>query len=288
MINYHCPGFWTHFEVFQLLFDLYDNHRECFYEDVQISCIFGAFPGMDWNGGSYFPGKADMQEIINKAQYFSQRKTPLKFTLTNPLLNELDCFNRYCNTILAMCDNGINEVLVSSPIIEEHIRENFPNYKINLSIIETTNTDRTVEEYVDLTKKYNHIVLPRKFNNDFKFLNAIPLEYRNKFEILCTDPCNPNCSRLGSHYYDYAKAQLGLTADNSLLKCSSLDAKEPFRLNKNKEHQIEYDDIKNIYEPIGFSEFKISGRANSAGIIDMVYRLIKPEYHKDLFLLIFR
>ena len=46
---------------------------------------------------------------------------------------------------------------------------------------------------------------------------------------------------------------------------------------------ISYDEIKEIYEPLGYSEFKISGRWNKNSIALNVTRyLIKPEYQFDV------
>ena len=64
---------------------------------------------------------------------FNSRGIPLRFTFTNPLIEEKHLSDKVCNDILKMADNGMNEVIVMSPILEQYIRENYPGYKITSS-----------------------------------------------------------------------------------------------------------------------------------------------------------
>ena len=57
-------------------------------------------------------------------------------------------------------------------------------------------------------ENYYQIVLPRRKVKDFDFLNSISKENRDKFELLCNDPCPVTCPRLYTHYKDFAKATL--------------------------------------------------------------------------------
>lgn len=67
------------------------------------------------------------------------------------------------------------------------------------------------------------IVLPRRVLKDFDFLNSIPIEKRNKFKILCNDPCPINCPFLYEHYKNYGKVSLFEESGNaSLLECKTL------------------------------------------------------------------
>jgi hypothetical protein len=90
----------------------------------------------------------------------------LKFTLTNPVLELVDCYDRYSNTILALAENELNEILIVSPILENFIRNKYPNYKINRSIISTTGQEETLDNYLQELEKYNKIVLPRRLVKD--------------------------------------------------------------------------------------------------------------------------
>ena len=45
----------------------------------------------------------------------------MRYTYTNPLLTREDLSDAYCNFCMKAADNGMNEVLVVSDILEEYI-----------------------------------------------------------------------------------------------------------------------------------------------------------------------
>lgn len=283
MINYHCPDFLYGFEIYKFLFKIQEEHPEVFYDNVKIKSIFGSFPTMTWMGGGYCllprTKSIDIQKIV---EFYREKNIPLKLTLTNPMLEEIDCYDRYCNTVLTLCENDINEVLVSSPILEDFIRTEYPRYKINHSII-ATEQDKTIEEYIKELDKYNTVVLPRRILKNMDLLEQIPNEYRNRFEFLCNDPCDINCPRLYEHYKDFGKAQLSIPDGERKIGCTSL-CNEMFPHAKNYNYQIHYDEIVNLYQPKGFTEFKLSGRSDPIIIIlTLVPYLIKPKYQRDMY-----
>ena len=65
--------------------------------------------------------------------------------------------------------------------------------------------------------------------------------------------------------------------------CAAPDASYGYRFSKAMENPgfISIDDIKNVYMPMGFSNFKIEGRGlGSALILEfLLYYMTKPEYH---------
>ena len=65
-------------------------------------------------------------------------------------------------------------------------------------------------------------------------------------------------------------------------KCNSPDAKEGYRFSKAMKNPgfISVNDIKKIYLPMGFENFKIEGRGlGSALVLEfLLYYMVKPEY----------
>lgn len=290
MINYHCPDFYRAFDIYQTLIMLKKNYPYCFYDNVNIASIFGTFPAMTWNGGSIdclmpkIPLHM-MEEIIG---IYYDEQIPIKLTVTNPLLEKEDCYDRYCNAVLKLCENDQNEVLVSSPVLENYIREKYPLYKINHSIL-ATKEDKTVEEYVDELSIYHQVVLPKRVVKNFDFLTKIPEEYRSRFELLCSDHCNDYCPRLYTHYRDYAKGQLFLADEPQKFNCSQNNGNDPFEYLNTKSNQILIHEIQKDYEPYGFSEFKLSGRQDIVKtILVLTEYFIKPEYKYDVTYLLFK
>lgn len=251
---------------------------EMFYENIYFGSIFGSFPGMTWNGGSFYPGQVILIEAEKVVKLYEELSIPIKLTITNPSLTKEDCYDRYCNALLKLCDNGKNEVLISSKILENYIREKFPNIKINKSIIASQEDC----DYIEELKIYNKIVLPRRVLQDFNFLNSLPNEARSKVELLCNDPCPPNCYRLYDHYKIYGDISLFKDYPNSpKADCIFFNTDEDFILKNHrfKESKITIDKIKTDYSPLGFTEYKISGRGHPNDIVfSIIPYLIKSEY----------
>ena len=283
MINYYCGGFYDAEDIYEKFFQLKEKSPYIFYNNVKLSKIFGSFPNMVWNGGGYNFGEMPLIEEIEQTSInYYYKDIPLLLTCTNPALEKTDIYDRYCNTILSILDNGKNEIMVSSPYLEEYIRKNYPNYKINKSII-ASEFDYDLNEALN---DYNTVVLPRRYAKDFNYLsNSIALENRHRVEILCNDPCPINCPYLYSHYKEFGKVQMYQKSIN----CSEANCKMPFRKQypweRDKSQIITYNEIVEKYLPLGYTEFKISGRNNINHVIyNLVNYFIKPEYQAQVFL----
>ena len=291
MKNYYLPGFLENQHMYKIFLFFKEHHPECFYDNVNISKIYGIFPGCIWNGGSAWYGGGFTRSLIQDTfGWYKEKGVQLQLTCTNPILEERDMYDRLGNAILEEACNFQNvEVLVSNDIMEKHIRENYPTLPVDKSIIATTR-DREIllpEDYIKLADEYNMVVFPRKYSKDWEFLNQIPQDKRNKFEILCTDPCSIHCPRLYTHYEDLGKSQLFLPCENTL-ECTSFHPNNPFKEKTyQKKYQISVEELAQ-YEEAGYSEFKISGRIHLAmAILRVVPYLIKPEYQLDIMLQMF-
>ena len=127
---------------------------------------------------------------------------------------------------------------------------NYPELKIAKSIISTKND----LDFNNLNE-YNHVVLPIRYNKNFNKLKEIPKQDRDKYEFLCTDPCPDNCPRLYEHYNGFAEVTL---FKNNKENIDCLNNK--IQSFKKSNHSISYEDIIKDYIPLGFNNFKISGR----------------------------
>ena len=281
MINYYCPEFFRAFKLYENLLILQSKYPEIFYENINIKRVFGSFPGMIWNGGSVFMGGTSLKEVEECRNKWEYLGIPLQITITNPCLIKEDCYDRYCNKILEIMENGKNEVLISSEILEEYIRKEFPGYKINSSIIRESkiNTNKIIYDET-IFSKYENIVLPKRYLKDFEYLNKIDKKFRNKIEFLCTDPCPSNCPKINSHYEEMGKTTLFEIYDDFKLHCSSINHSDLFGTQQFIQDQILYEEIVKDFLPLGYTEFKISGRGESLGVLlNLLPYIIKPEYH---------
>lgn len=277
---FNLPEFYMTQSLFSNMKMLKDKHPEIWIPDSEIACIFGNFPSAIWNGGGINHSGTVTREIVQQTFdfYNYELHIPLRLTFTNPLITEEHCYDSYCNMIAECGHNGMNEILTSSPVLENYLRKKYPKYKFCRSIIGAR------EEPIALDPKYHIEVMRRRMNNNWDFLETIPMTERPKIEFLCTDPCPDNCPRLYTHYRDFARAQLDFSVSNPNCGCSMIEVKGDltYHYTTGLETYISRDMIDKEYLPRGFNQFKISGRGSVLGpAFGIIYYMIKPEYHQD-------
>lgn len=274
MIYYYIPDFIGHYSVNQKLLELMQQLPEIFYDDFKIGAVFGNFPNCIWNGGGHFNGNyMDKGQMEYYSSMFNMYGVPLRLTMTNPLIEEKHTYDSYANFIMKNLNNGFNQVLVSNPILEEHIRKNYPEYPVVRSILAAKDV------YYDDSDKYFMSVLRKHKNDDLEFLQNI--ERKEKIEILANETCEENCPRAYTHYLEYAKMTLHQDYNEDLIPCSY---NRNFKMKKFYESPLclTYEKIKKVYEPMGFKHFKISGRGTHGGVVlYYAHYMVKPEYKED-------
>lgn len=278
---FNLPEFFLTKNLFLEISELRRQHPEIWIPDSEIACVFGNFPSAIWNGGGVNHGGTVTREVIQDTFNFYnyELNMPLRLTFTNPLITEEHCHDIYCNIIAECGHNGKNEILTSSPVLENYLRNKYPNYKYCRSIIGAR------EEPIALDPKYHIEVMRRRMNNNWEFLETIPMNLRPKVEFLCTDPCPDNCPRLYTHYRDFARSQLEYSVSNPECACSMTEVKGdlPYNYTTTLETYISREMIDKEYLPRGFNQFKISGRGSVIGsTFGVVYYMIKPEYQQDV------
>lgn len=283
MAKFNLPDFVVGRPLYASIVQLQQESPEIFIPDTEIASIFGCPVNAVWNGGGMALGGNMMfkQEVKDLIEFYNyELHLPIRFTFTNSLIGEKECWDSYCNMLAECGHNGHNEILTSSPTLEKYLRENYPNYKFCRSII-AAGTDPLGE--ID---KYDLVVCRRNMNNNWDFLETIPINKRHKVEFLCTDPCPDNCPRLYTHYRDFARGQLDFELSAPNTACSMGQVKGPFPLHYTKtklKTYISRETIDKEYAPRGFSMFKLSGRGNPIGmILNVVDYMIKPEYQFDV------
>lgn len=281
MINMNMPDFLDGRLIYGATIDLMRDHPEAFYDDTRIASIFGCFPGCIWNGGSinFYPYwfKREIELLIR--WYNEVLNIPLRFTFTNPLVQEKHLNDTYGNLIAELGHNGKNEILTSSRILENYLREKYPNYKYCSSIVGTDTEPYATDPH------YGLVVMRRKMNNDWEYLDSVPMEHRHKIEFLCNDPCPDNCTRIYSHYRDLGRAQIEMDPASGKTECSMLEKRGTFqRYNMHSlKAYISRDMILNDYLPKGYNQFKTSGRGNPWRMVHNICEyMVKPEYHEDV------
>lgn len=295
-VKFHLPNFSTHFKFNLVFLAMMEECPHFMREGVEIASVFGIFPPSMWNGGRTQGGTCDDNFISGVTRTFNRKGIPLRFTFTNPMLQEKHLDDKFCNKVLRIANNGINEVIVVSPLLEEYIRKNYPKYKITSSTCKRLDSIEALNE--ELKKDYNLVVMDYDLNNRFELLEQV--EDKERCEILVNACCIPNCTRRVDHYKSIGLQQIAycehlaknpnkpFKAEASvkpqyrdILNCPTMDF-NPFDIRKHRTH-ITPDDIWEKYVPMGFRHFKIEGRtANTITLIEhYLYYMVKPEYRDE-------
>ena len=288
-VGFHIPDILNHHRINVILYETIKENPEMFRDGVKIASVYGVFPTAMWNGGRFSGGQPVDSNFMKRCiEDYNSRGIPVRYTFTNPLITKEHLGNHYCTQMLRAANNGMNEVIVNSQVLEDYIRENYPNFKITSSTCKEIRTPEGVD--AELAKDYNLIVLDYNWNNNFEFLESI--KEKNRCEILVNACCTPNCKRRGEHYKNigmqqiqYAE-QLAHGAKNIKL-VDSFDCQYAcqnlYKTTGYSTH-ISPDDIYEKYAPMGFSHFKLEGRTNPAVSVleNYVYYMAKPEYRDQV------
>ena len=273
MIKFHMAEAHNHVSFNLALADTYLQVRELFRDEVEIGSFFGSRT-LIWNGGRAILGYYNPERYKKEIEAYNERGIPYRFTFTNTMITEEYLDDYDCNDILDFADNGMNEVLVYSPVLEEHIRKTHPNMKISSSTCKCIRDINEVKE--ELAKPYSLVVLDFNFNNDFEKLEMLTPEERKRCEILSNPSCRPGCTRRLDHYNYISKAQLHFPEWLDKQRMLPPDKREdPEKYFKEwecddrkfdpfgtKEYplRVSPDDVYGKYKEMGFENFKLEGR----------------------------
>lgn len=292
--RFHLPDFAGHFKFNLVFAEFLARRPEFFREGVEIASIYGVFPPSLWNGGRTQGGICDKNFVKGVIKAFNDRGIPLRFTFTNPVLEKKHLSDDFCNMVLNLANNGLNEAIVVSPILEDYIRKNFPKYKITSSTCKRITDGEQLCSEVE--KDYHIVVIDYDLNHDFETLEKIT--DKSKCELLVNACCNPNCPIRSEHYNAIGLQQIAYANHvkkyrdvpfnqerllrehpeiQKFVDCNCA-GRSLFDVKKLKNH-ISPDEIWEKYIPMGFEQFKIEGRTfETFNLLEhYMYYMIKPE-----------
>ena len=295
-VKFHLPGLRYNYPLNMFGLSMLEQYPHYFREGVEIASFFGSFPFSLWNGGRLITDdQCDAGFVQHVIKSINAKGIPVRFTFTNPLITEEDLDDPFCNYCMKAGDNGMNQVLVFSPILEEYIRNNYPSYKIDSTTCKEIRDVDTLNE--ELSKDYKYVVLDYNLNNQWDLLEKV--ERKDKLEVLVNALCVPNCKRRGDHYKNVALNQQ-IIKDNRTLPPEKRKHIIPWTCeygDKNCLYTIQDystfispEAIWEKYVPMGINNFKIEGRtANLFSLIETYcFFMLKPEYVGEARLLLLR
>ncbi|MDR0987156.1 MAG: hypothetical protein LBL98_05640 [Ruminococcus sp.] len=283
-IGFHLPGILRPYKMIMGLIYFTENNPEYFRDGAYIASVYGTFPTSVWNGGRFIQGLTDEKTVRVSVENINEKGIPVRFTFTNPVVTEEELSDRFCNRTLEIANNGMNEVIVNSPLLEKYIREKYPKYKI------TSSTCKQIENAVDLNaelqKDYNLVVLDYNWNHDINFLSSI--KEKERCELLVNACCIPHCPNRGEHYRRIGEEQNRYWTEQKQSR-GKLPVVEDIScpyMNNSIYDTVDYETrilpnaLYDTYVPMGFKHFKIEGRTTPTtdNIDAIVQYMAKPEF----------
>ena len=276
---FHLPGLFEFYELYKRFLPLFFEHREYFYEWCKIGSIYGAPAGCIWGGGRVGEGDQDPGEVLALLEKFG---ISARLTFSNSLLREELLADRKCNALCAMFEKGgkrKNGVIVHSELLLEYLKKKYPGlYFVSSTTKVLTDFDRFTEE-ID-REEFRYAVPDFRLNKALDQWDTLSERQKAKVEFLCNECCFYGCRDRKRCYEAVSRKNLG--EDGPEHCCMAPGAGEGYRFSRAMENPgfIGIDEIRNVYLPMGFFNFKIEGRGlGNALILEfLLYYMTRPEY----------
>lgn len=278
-VYYHLPGLFEFYELYCVFLPLYREHREYFYDWCEIGSVYGAPADCIWGGGRVGGGDCSPQEILALMREYG---ISARLTFSNSLLREEHLSDKKCNTLCTLfseLQGKRNGVIVHSDLLLDYLKRNYPKLYF---VSSTTKVLTDFEELVNEIKRdeFLYVVPDFRLNKAWGKWNTLSQNQKEKVEFLCNECCWFGCRERKLCYEAVSRKNLGENCPDH--RCTAPDAREGYRFSKAMENPgfIGTDEIKNIYLPMGFNNFKIEGRGlGSALILEfLLFYMTKPEY----------
>ncbi len=273
-IYWHLPGLCYFRLLNHALFHLMQQYPDSFREGYRIGSVYGTIPGAIWNGGRSVFGISPRSDIEKVVKSYNDRGIPARFTWTNSLLTQKHLNDTYCNLIMQIADNGMNQVLVNRDCLENYLRREYPSYKVISSTTKRMTDMAGLKE--ELEKDYYLVVLDYDLNHDERVLSRLQ-PYAGKIEILVNEICYPNCPKRAEHYRDESRAQLEYDIV-SKFQCPNKATPRVFEECMKRPAFISNEQIGEYIER-GYVNFKIVGRGLPQDFVkeSYLYFLVKDS-----------
>ena len=278
-VYYHLPGLFEFYELYRVFLPVFREHREYFYDWCEIGSIYGAPSDCIWGGGRTSFGDADPQKVLALMQEY---KISASLTFSNSLLRKEHLQDRKCNALCELFEKQMeveNGVILHSELLLNYLQNTYPHfYFVSSTTKVLTDFQRLLEEVN--REEFRYVVPDFRLNKMFDKLNPMSDSQKEKVEFLCNECCWFGCKDRKACYESVSRKNLGESCQEH--DCHAPGAEGGYLFSKALTNPgfISATDIKDVYQPMGFSNFKIEGRGlGSALILEfLLYYMTRPEY----------
>ena len=283
MAHYHLPGLFEFYELYRVFLPLFYEHRDYFYEWCDIGSIYGAPENCIWGGGRIEEGTQNPKDVLALLKEYGISG---RLTFSNSLLSGKHLSDSRCNAICRMfeeSDGPENGVIVHSELLLDYLRRTYPGLYF------VSSTTKVLTEFPELLREldreeFRYVVPDFRLNKKLKERNTLSSAEKDKVEFLCNECCWFGCKDRKVCYESVSRLNLGERGEEH--RCSAPDAEEGYVFSKAMKNPgfLSKEEIREVYMPMGFSNFKIEGRGlGSALILEfLLYYMTKPEHQLEV------
>lgn len=280
---YHLPGLFEFYDLYSVFLPLFRGHREYFYDWCEIGSVYGAPADCVWGGGRVGFGEHEPREVLKLMQEYGVSS---RLTFSNSLLCAEHLSDRKCNALCALFGESKeprNGVIIHSDILLEYLKKRYPEFYF---VSSTTKVLTDFRQFVHELERedFSFVVPDFRLNKTFDKLNSLSASQKNKVEFLCNECCWFGCTDRKNCYENVSRKNLGENCPEH--RCKAPNAGNGYRFSEAMKNPgfISVNDIRNVYLPMGFSNFKIEGRGlGSAVVLEfLLYYMTKPEYQLNV------
>lgn len=280
---YHLPGLFEFYDLYSAFLPLFRGHREYFYDWCEIGSVYGAPADCVWGGGRVGFGEHEPREVLKLMQEYGVSS---RLTFSNSLLCAEHLSDRKCNALCALFGESKelrNGVIIHSDILLEYLKKRYPEFYFVSSTTKVLNDFRQFMHEIE-REDFRFVVPDFRLNKAFDKLNSLSASQKNKVEFLCNECCWFGCTDRKNCYENVSRKNLGENCPEH--RCKAPNAGNGYRFSEAMKNPgfISVNDIRNVYLPMGFSNFKIEGRGlGSAVVLEfLLYYMTKPEYQLNV------
>lgn len=180
-----------------------------------------------------------------------------------------------------------NGVIVHSDLLLDYLRKTYPGLYL------VSSTTKVLTRFEDLRAElarpeFAYVVPDFRLNKSFDKLETLSAREKEKVEFLCNECCPISCTQRARCYEQVSRMSLGESVDDFECYGAQFSDKSEggfegrtYSFSHAMENPafISVEDIRERYEPLGFTNFKIEGRSlGSALILEfLLYYMTKPE-----------
>ena len=183
MITYSLPDFTRHLQLNLMMIDFMRSSPEIFWDGIEISSLYGNFPGCIMNGGRIMQSVQERYTYAQIAETYdaiSEKGLTARLTLTNMLVSPEQFEDEYCRMIFEAARGHDVEIIVNRDDLADYISSRYHFRRI----LSTTRALSGVEELNSMLDRYDLVVLDynhnKKDNNQNNYNNKKKFKNKNK------------------------------------------------------------------------------------------------------------